>query len=198
MTSASVTQLLPGLSDRVFDSQRVFRAVLGALARPGQSVRIATALCAPQPLDSASAALLLSLTDFETPVWLQEPREAVCRYIRFHCGAPIVERTQEARFALITDPLAAPDLDAFHPGEPEYPDRSTTLIVQVSGFESISGVTLTGPGVREAVHVSVDGLPPNFWCQWRHNHAQFPCGVDVVFTCGSSVMGLPRTSQVEG
>lgn len=194
---AAATQLLPGLPDPVFDSQRVFRAVLEALARPGQVVRIPTALRAPASLDSAVAALLLTLADFETPVWLQDPRDAVCGYVRFHCGAPVVARPQDARFAVITDPLSAPDLCAFHAGEPEYPDRSTTLVVQVPDFQCGSGVKLTGPGVREAVQVSVAGLPSDFWRQWERNHARFPCGVDVVFVCGGSVMGLPRTTRAE-
>lgn len=194
---AFATQLLPGLADPVFDTQRVFRAVLDALAQPGRVVRVPVILRPPAPLETAAAAVLLTLADFETPVWLQDPRAAVYGYVRFHCGAPLVGRPREARFAVVTDPLAAPALAELDSGDPEYPDRSTTLILQVRDLQCGSGVKLTGPGIRDAVHVAVGGLPSDFWRQWQRNHALFPCGVDVVFACGSTVMGLPRTTEVE-
>jgi alpha-D-ribose 1-methylphosphonate 5-triphosphate synthase subunit PhnH len=49
--------------------------------------------------------------------------------------------------------------------------------------------------------VSLQGLTADFWLQWQTNQALFPQGVDIIFTCGSSVLGLPRTtrvSQMEG
>jgi alpha-D-ribose 1-methylphosphonate 5-triphosphate synthase subunit PhnH len=35
-----------------------------------------------------------------------------------------------------------------------------------------------------------------FWPQWRANHASFPQGVDVFFTCADRAIGLPRTTRV--
>lgn len=189
--------LRAGLPDPVLDSQRVFRAALEAFSNPGRAVQVPVDVDAPAPLASATAAFVLSMADLETPVWLQEPNTAVAEYIRFHCGAPIVERHCAARFALVTDPAAMPALDLFDPGDPEYPDRSATIIIQRSGMKQGTTATLRGPGIEDALVCRLSGLEPDFWMQWQRNHARFPCGVDVLFTCGNVLHALPRTTRAE-
>ena len=66
--SASVE--LPGFTDPVTDAQATFRAVLDAMARPGTIHSAGECLAAPAPLDRATAAVLLTLVDHETPLWL--------------------------------------------------------------------------------------------------------------------------------
>jgi len=44
--------------------------------------------------------------------------------------------------------------------------------------------------------VRIAGLPDDFWAQWHANHASFPQGVDIVFTCAGVALGLPRTTRV--
>jgi alpha-D-ribose 1-methylphosphonate 5-triphosphate synthase subunit PhnH len=53
-----------------------------------------------------------------------------------------------------------------------------------------------GPGIQTEQRVRLQGLPPEFWTQWQANHASFPQGVDIIFTCGDSALGLPRTTRV--
>ena len=62
--------LRPGFLAPVADSQQVFRRVLRAMSEPGSLQDIAVDLAPPAPLDRATAALCLTLLDFETPVWL--------------------------------------------------------------------------------------------------------------------------------
>ena len=62
--------LVPGLADPAVDSQRVFRAVMWAMAKPGRMIEIGTRLAPPPPLTPATAAIVLALADFETPIWL--------------------------------------------------------------------------------------------------------------------------------
>ena len=39
--------------------------------------------------------------------------------------------------------------------------------------------------------------PDGFWTEWTANHALFPCGVDILFTSGDQLCGLPRSIAVE-
>lgn len=192
--------LLPGFADPVDDGQRVFRALLDALARPG-TVRHLPGLQAslphvPAPLYAAAGATLLTLTDFETPLWLQTPGAELADWLRFHCGAPLVADPNEARFALIDQPATMPPLAAFAQGEPEYPDRSATLILQVAGFAP-TGLRLRGPGIEAECRIGIAGLPAGFWRQWRDGQAHAPLGVDLLFVAGQAVLGLPRSTQVD-
>lgn len=190
-----------GFADPVEAGQRHFRSALDAMAHPGRIVSLDAAALpeAPPPLAPAAFAIALTLVDFEAPVWLDAPlrRPEIAATLRFHCGCPLVEEPGSAAFALVADAAKAPPLDAFAPGEPEYPDRSTTLILQVAGLEAGRGATLTGPGIAGAARLAIDGVPPRLWAELRANHARFPLGVDVLLAAGSRIAALPRSTKVE-
>jgi alpha-D-ribose 1-methylphosphonate 5-triphosphate synthase subunit PhnH len=194
------TELKPGLADPVHDSQRIFRALLRALAQPGSRVALGQGIEGPLPLDPATAAAALTLADYDTPVWIDWIADTpqLRSYLKFHCGCPIVERSQEAAFAVVSDPANMPRLALFAQGIDQYPDRSATLLLQVPDLEQGPGVTLSGPGIRETVRIAPAGLPDWFWNDWRLNAAQYPLGVDIFLTCGEAVIGLPRSILAEG
>ncbi len=192
--------LKPGLADPVHDSQHIFRGLLTALGHPGRKVELPSALEGPEPLDPATTAAALTLLDYDTPLWIDWIADTppLRAYLKFHCGCPIVERSQNAAFGLVTDPENMPRLALFAQGLDQYPDRSASLLLQVPSLEGGPAVTLAGPGIREAAEIAPAGLPDWFWNDWRLNAAQFPLGVDIFFTCGRSVIGLPRSIQAEG
>jgi alpha-D-ribose 1-methylphosphonate 5-triphosphate synthase subunit PhnH len=133
--AVAAAALAPGFADPVFDAQRVFRNVMDALARPGTIVSLDTQLDPPAPLTPELAAIALTLADHDAPVWLCPAlarHPAVAAYLRFHTGAPIVADPARAEFALVVEPADCPDLASFAQGSPEYPDRSTTLVLAVS------------------------------------------------------------------
>src|SRR5215470_5239748 len=140
----------PGLADPALDSQRIFRALLHAMAHPGRLTELVEIPAAPVPLSAAAAALCLALVDFETPLWLDGAAATpdVSEYLRFHCGAPLTPAPRSARFALIADPRAMPALSAFDPGSDEFPDRSATLVIQVASLAPGEGQRLAGPGIE--------------------------------------------------
>jgi alpha-D-ribose 1-methylphosphonate 5-triphosphate synthase subunit PhnH len=155
---------------------------------------------APYPLHAAAAGVCLTLVDFETPLWLDamagtgETRE----YLRFHCGCPLVDEPRMARFALIAEPEAMPQLSRFDRGTDEGPDASATLVVQVAALHSGRGRRLTGPGIDGESLLEVGGVTSAFWRGLQENHALFPRGVDVLLVAGGRLAALPRSTVVEG
>lgn len=192
--------LLPGFADPVAHAQRTFRAVLEATSRPGTIVAAPVLPVAPAPLNPAAAALALTLVDYETPLWLDQAarQPAVVEFLRFHCGCPLVDDPAAAAFALVADPLTMPPLSAFHQGSEEYPDRSTTLIVQVDHLDGGDNWLLRGPGIRDQAILSAGRLPSAFKAWVRDNHALFPRGVDLLFAAPAQLAGLPRSTLLEG
>ncbi len=194
-----IADLKPGLGDPVHDSQRIFRSLLEATARPGKPIDLDYSLDVPAPLDPASAVALLTLCDQDTPLWLDWIADTppLRAYFAFHCGVPLVERTQDASFGLVSDALNMPRLALFAQGLDQYPDRSATLVIQVASLAEGPEVILKGPGIPDEVSLRAAGLPEWFWNDWRLNAAQFPLGVDLFLTAGRSIVGLPRTVLVE-
>ena len=200
MTILAEKTISPGFADPAIDSQRVFRAMLEAMARPGTIVDVPAAVEAPAPLDAATAALLLMLVDHDTPVWFDPAAgsAAALAWVRFHCGSPVAAAPEGAAFAVIADPVAMPPLGAFHAGSDEYPDRSATLIVQVPSLAAGAPWRLEGPGIRDHAVLAVAGIPPVFTDWVRANHDLFPRGVDLVFASGTRIAALPRSTRLGG
>src|SRR3546814_2979531 len=76
--------------------------LLTALAHPGRAVTLSGAPEGPLPLDPATTAAALTLLDGETPLWIDWIADTppLRTYLKFHCGCPLVERSQVAAFAL--------------------------------------------------------------------------------------------------
>jgi alpha-D-ribose 1-methylphosphonate 5-triphosphate synthase subunit PhnH len=185
----------PGLLDPVHDAQRSFRAALQALARPG----LAQPLGQQVPgvaLGPALAHLLLALTDESTPVWWQRPEPGLEQWLRFHTGARTTAQPGEAAFAVVTAPASMPALDLFAQGSLAAPEFSTTLLVEVASLGEGPAVRAHGPGIQGSQGLRLAGLRDRFWAEWQANHAAFPQGVDVLFTCGGQALGLPRTTRI--
>jgi alpha-D-ribose 1-methylphosphonate 5-triphosphate synthase subunit PhnH len=179
----------------VRQSQWVFRRAIEAMASPGRVAALRSGLSPPAPLNGPAAALLLTLCDYETPVWLDTPlaeNAVISTFLRFHTGASLVSSPVDAAFAAVADPTAMPHLSQFSQGTAAYPDRSTTLIVQVHAFAA-EGWWLEGPGIRDAVRFSAAPLPVDFVDQLRANRATFPCGVDILFATHDAIVALPRS-----
>lgn len=191
--------LKPGFADPVFDAQAAFRATLDGMAYPGRVRDIGVTADPPAPLNAASALVALTLFDFDTRVWLdpEAGSDEAREFLKFHCGCPIGGSAAEAQFALIAASDSMPGLEVFGIGEDRYPDRSATLVIQLSSLSGGPVTRWTGPGIDGGIDVSLDGLPDRFWSQWEDNSALYPQGVDIIFTCGSALIGLPRTIKVE-
>jgi len=194
-----LSKVRPGFPDPVHNSQSVFRAIMEAVARPGMQVTLSPAPTSPAPLCPAAGAVALTLLDFETPVWLSPAiREGEARdWLRFHCGCPLVDETEASAFAFISRADEAPPLSAFNPGDAKYPDRSTTVILQVFSLDGGSPVRLAGPGIKGERVIAPRGLPADVWDQVAENGAAFQFGVDILLVAEEGLIGLPRTVRIQ-
>ena len=188
--------MLAAFAHPVFDSQRNFRELLQAMARPAAPRAVPVLAAAPAPILPATMAVLLTLCDADTAVWLQQPNDEVASHLRFHAGVRLVQEPADADFALITAPPSMPPLSLFAHGELRYPNRSATLIVQVDGFDDNVGRRFAGPGIRDVEQLAIEGLPTGFWQQRAAMSAQLPLGVDLIFISGERMVALPRTTRV--
>ena len=188
-----------GFTDPVFQSQAAFRAVLAALSEPGSMQSVSGAILPPDGLCAATATTLLTLADYETPIFLpQQLRDGpVGAWLRFHCGAAILEAPAGAAFAVIDGASATPPLAAFDPGHDQFPDRSATVLVQCTALTGGDSVTLSGPGIAGSRSIAPQGLHPGFWAEVAANAELYPLGVDLILSCGDALIGLPRTTQIE-
>lgn len=182
--------LAGGFPDPAAQSARGFRALLEAMARPGRIQQVAGA-APPAPLSVAAGVAVLVLCDDTTPLHLAAGFDTpdLRDWITFHTGAPLVG-AEAAQFAL-GDWAGLQPLDRFALGDPAWPDRSVTLVVELPGLDN-SGPRLTGPGIEREIRLS---LPET--AAFQANRALFPLGFDTILTCGNRLAALPRSTRVE-
>ncbi len=201
--------LTGGFADPARDAARAFRAALDAMSRPGRVVKLDAAE-APG-LGPAAATLLLVLADQTTPVWIPEDQrtEALLRWIAFHTGAPVTGDKAQAAFAVGEFRRDFFPFEEFPQGTPDYPDRSTTVILECPTLTGGWIMPISGPGVPPLPDVPLDhpdfrwhreaspGVSKKLYPVLRDNHARYPLGLDFFFTCRDGALALPRSTQVE-
>jgi len=196
----AVTELSAGFSDKVLSAQSTFRSVMEAMARPGTVQRVTTEQGAVSGLVPATAAIALTLFDHDTPIWL-DPQAAgvgVAEWLKFHTGAPVTAATLEASFALVTAAASLPALERFALGSSEYPDRSTTLILQVESLSEGQAYALHGPGIDGVTTLNATIAPDDLFERLAINAKLFPRGIDVVLVHDDIMVAIPRTTRLVG
>ena len=195
----TVAELPAGFAGKVLSAQSTFRSVMDAMARPGSIQRIQPAVGATDIMMRGTAALALTLFDHDTPIWLDPVMSAtpdVAKWLKFHTSAPVVAEPSIASFALVGDPQNLPALDRFAFGSNEYPDRSTTLILQVESLGDGPVVELQGPGIDGTTALRASIQPRDLFERLTINAALFPRGIDVVLVHGDFIVAIPRTTRL--
>ena len=195
---SEVVTSLAGFEEPVQQAQAVFRTLLDAMAQPARVVDLPTVNELPDGIEPASASVLLCLLDPSTRMWIAPQLDAISAttYFRFHTGCGFTSIPGDADFALI-DGLDSDLISQFAIGTPEYPDRSTTVLLQVDALSEGAGPRLTGPGIESERRLTVEGVPQDLWETVRRNNSHFPLGIDIVLVCGDQVACLPRSTKVE-
>jgi alpha-D-ribose 1-methylphosphonate 5-triphosphate synthase subunit PhnH len=149
----------------------------------------------------ATAAIALTLFDDDTPIWLDHrmaEAASAARWLKFHTSAPVVADSSVSQFALIGDGGALLGMDCFCLGSNEYPDRSTTLILQVESLAEGPGYILRGPGIDGTAFLRATIAPEDLFERLAVNATLFPRGIDVVLVHDDAMVAIPRTTRLIG
>ena len=195
----TVAELPAGFADKVLSAQSTFRSVMDAMARPGSVRRIQSGAGTPAAMMRGSAAIALTLFDHDTPIWLDPAMSEtsdVSKWLKFHTSAPVIADSSIASFALIGDPAHLPPLDRFAFGSNEYPDRSTTLILQVDSLTQGTVFELRGPGIDGMATLRAEIRPHDLFARLAVTSALFPRGIDVVLVHDDAIVAIPRTTRL--
>ena len=183
----------------VLAAQSNFRAILDATASPGSVRPITAEVPPPTRLTAGAAAVALTLCDGDTPVWLDaalRDSEAVCQWLRFHCGCKLIDAPDDAAFAFVSASTSLPPFATFNLGTPDYPDRSTTIVLAVETLQAGPPLMLSGPGIRDTQVLRAAPLPADMPARLADNRALFPRGVDLILVTATEVAALPRSVRL--
>ena len=146
----------------------------------------------------AAAAALLTLADFETPLWIAPSfPAAVGDYLAFHTGAPRAAAPESVGLRLgrscrrrsRTRPLRSGDGGISRPLDD---DRRPGRVAR----RRPAPCRLSGPGIKGEAAFAASPLPIDFLAQWAANRAGFPLGVDLIFVADARLAALPRSTAI--
>ncbi|MFM1988683.1 MAG: alpha-D-ribose 1-methylphosphonate 5-triphosphate synthase subunit PhnH [Pseudomonadota bacterium] len=195
-----------GFAEPVHASQRVFRALLDATARPGRIAMLPAEVLdglATEGLSPAAYAALLALLDAETSVWLEDRARGALDALRFHTGVRVARAASATAFVAVDAEHAAPSLWArLDAGSDERPQDGATLLVDVPSLHDgralpgEAALVLRGPGIETEHRLAVGGLDERFWQARAALAPAYPRGVELLLACGDRLAAVPRTTRV--
>src|ERR1700757_1142654 len=197
----TIAELPAGFVDKVLSAQSTFRSVMDAMARPGSVQHVVASVGTPSLLMRGTAAIALTLFDHDTPIWLDQMMSEssdVAKWLKFHSGAPVVADPSICHFAVIANASMLPDLSCFALGSNEYPDRSTTLILQVESLTQGLRYELRGPGVDGTAVLQATIAPGDLFERLAAHETFYPRCIDVVLVAGEEIVAIPRTTRLVG
>lgn len=181
--------------DPIFDSQRSFRALLLATARPGEICHL------PEVGDAQAHELaLMALLDHEVSFAVvgegAQDAQDVLLLLTESRTAPL----SEADFVLVLGGDSRGGLSELKRGTLEEPEVGAAAVYAVGEISDLAPLVLrlSGPGVPGERTVGIKGLANAEVEAIQEARAHYPLGVDVYLVSREgSVLGLPRSTQIE-
>jgi alpha-D-ribose 1-methylphosphonate 5-triphosphate synthase subunit PhnH len=186
--------------DKVFDTQRIYRLMLDALARPGKILALPRLdIYPPSGLSGYASSLAFTLLDSETTFAVLPENDFWRDYLAVNTGAGPVSPAA-AEFVLLAGGEYTPQIAGLSRGTLPAPEKGATLFVMVDALAADGGgvrLTLTGPGIKARSEVSVAGLNLANLDNILTVNQEYPLGVDTFFTDRHGrLLAMPRSSAV--
>lgn len=184
--------------DGALQSADKFRALMDAMARPGEVMAATGDVAKIGNLNSGAALIAETLCDHEVSVWLDSTliQASTREDFSFVCGCGFSDKISEADFVFFNGLPEKHTFDQLKVGNAQYPDQSVTLVLAVTSLADGQKLELEGPGIKSIQTIKVNGLDEHFVDWWERNNSLFPLGVDVFLTTDSDLMALPRTVKI--
>lgn len=161
-----------------------FEALMWALARPG------TVQALPFP---GFVGLIEALIDRECRVYCDDPVLARAAAATGAALAPAAEA--DHAFLSLAEAAGLATLEQLPVGSALYPDAGATVLAPAR-FGAGTGLQLTGPGIETCADIALADLAHRLWAL-RAARCRYPAGFDLFLVDGRSVIGLPRSTQIE-
>ncbi len=161
-----------------------FEALMWALSRPG------TVQTLPAP---GMKGLVEALVDRECKVFCDDAD--LSDFVAFTGAALMPAAAADHAFMGLDRAEGLKNLEQIPVGSALYPDDGAT-VVAFARFGEGQKLRLTGPGIEISVEITLGGLVPGLWAL-RAARSRYPAGFDMFFICGTSVIGLPRSTLIE-
>jgi alpha-D-ribose 1-methylphosphonate 5-triphosphate synthase subunit PhnH len=211
--SVALAEISRGFHDPIHGAQRTFRALLDAMARPGNERELQLAdldgLEPPasatpgRPLGAGPTAALLTLLDAEATVrWRGLARERRCARL------PALSHRVRGRPRWKSRPRspspAAPTWTrgcaaAWTSAPTRRPSAAPPCWWRWTSWARVPAAHASCCRVRafpSARVLTVSGLSRDFW-RWRIDlQPQLPRGIDLVLVCGARIAAIPRSTRI--
>lgn len=186
----------------IFDSQRHFRTILDAMARPGTIHRIKDQqINPPDDLHRVSAYIGFALLNAEVTFYIDGVRKQIAYYFTINTFSR-ESLCSEANFLFLTGSSSTDIIDTAKSGNLLYPERGATLVIDIDTVSSVPlvhghGLTLQGPGVENEISFFIEGISLSLIAAIKEKNEEFPLGVDVILTDRhNDFVCIPRSSKI--
>lgn len=177
--------------DPVADTQGCFRALVGAMSRPGTVHET--------PASPADHAVLATLVDHEVRCYTTDEtiKTALANEGRLS-EAPM----SQADIVHVTTPTDG-DVETLQEGSLKEPSEGATIVYRVDGLSTgtestpATSLSLSGPGIDGERTLSVDGVPASEAESIARAQSGYPQGVDAIVATDSELAALPRSVELE-
>lgn len=183
-------------------SQRAFRVLLEALARPATVVVLPPGVLDP----SVPAPLLMPLALADVGVRVDVVGPDAARWLDVVVAATGARRcpTEAADLVAVLGRETGTTVRALRRGRPEAPEEGARLALPcrrlrpaATGRGAQVVVEVSGPGVDGVREVGIDGLAPGVLEALAEVNDAFPTGVDTwLLSDAGQVAGLPRSARL--
>ena len=186
--------------DVIFESQRIFRALLDAMANPGRIITLPEISIKPPAANRYPLLLLMTLLDHEVSFCVMGGAQTqVTEYLKTNTGSK-ESRLENSDFILVYGGSSHGLIQGARVGTLKYPDESATVIYDIDSIgddgEDIL-LELSGPGIADKRKVGASGIEKNEIGDVLAMQ-DYPLGLDLIFSDKAGrIVCIPRSTTVK-